>query len=64
MNDELKLIRISSIKQCVKELSVKTPVKVSADFIDTLNDKVMELLDIAIGRCNGNNRKTLRPVDL
>ena len=36
----------------------------SSELSDALSRRVQELLDHAIGRCEGNGRRTVRPVDL
>lgn len=36
----------------------------SSELADALSKKVQDLLDHAITRCNGNGRRTVRPVDL
>jgi histone H3/H4 len=53
------------------DLIVKSAVKdalddtnVSADFYETLNDEVAELLDDASRRAEANDRKTVQPRDL
>ncbi|WP_459190860.1 DUF1931 domain-containing protein [Halosimplex sp. J119] len=55
----------------MSDLIVKAAVKdaladnnVSADFYDTLNEEVAELLDDASERAESNDRKTVQPRDL
>lgn len=36
----------------------------SSELADALSKRVQELLDRAIARCEGNGRRTVRPVDL
>jgi histone H3/H4 len=36
----------------------------SSELADALSRRVQGLLDDAIARCNGNGRRTVRPVDL
>jgi len=36
----------------------------SSELSDALSRRVQELLDLACERCNGNGRRTVRPVDL
>jgi hypothetical protein len=36
----------------------------SSELADALSKRVQDLLDHAIGRCSGNGRRTVRPVDL
>ena len=55
----------------MSDLIVKAAVKdalsdnnVSADFYDTLNEEVAELLDDAAERAEANDRKTVQPRDL
>ena len=39
-------------------------MKCSGDLIEALSNQMHETLDTAIGRCQGNKRSTVRPVDL
>ena len=55
----------------MSDLIVKSAVKealsdhnVSADFYDSLNEEVGELLDDAAERADSNDRKTVQPRDL
>jgi len=50
------------VKSGVKEALADHPV--SADFYETLNDEVAELLTDAAERAEANNRKTVEPRDL
>jgi len=55
------LVRVSTLKEYAKG---QADVNVSSDFADEVNERVAEMVRGAIKRCAGNNRKTLRPVDL
>jgi hypothetical protein len=39
-------------------------MKCSGDLIEALSDRLHVALDAAISRCQGNERSTVRPVDL
>jgi histone H3/H4 len=56
-----RLVVESKVKEYAKSLS---EVNVSGDFVDALSEKVGEMISGAVSRCEGNNRKTIRPVDL
>ena len=50
----------SKVKSYVRGKSLMA----SSELSDALSRKVQALLDDAIERCNGNGRRTVRPVDL
>ena len=51
----------SKVKEYAKSIE---DINVSGDFMDALNDTVATAIEGAVARCAGNNRKTIRPVDL
>ncbi len=62
---------VGELRDGMSDLIVKAAVKdalsdnnVSADFYDTLNEEVAELLDDAAERAEANDRKTVQPRDL
>ncbi len=50
----------SKVKSYVRGKSLMA----SSELSDALSRKVQALLDDAVERCNGNGRRTVRPVDL
>lgn len=50
----------SKIKEVVKEAGLRS----DGELVQAVSDKVHEMLDEAIKRCQGNNRSTVRPYDL
>lgn len=55
------LVRVSSMKEYIKGAA---DVNVSGELVEAVNGKLAEVLADAVDRCLGNNRKTVRPVDL
>lgn len=51
----------SKTKEYIKDSS---EVRVGGEFLDALNEHVIQTINRAIKRCEGNGRKTLRPEDL
>lgn len=50
----------SKVKEVVKEAGLRS----DGELVQAVSDKVHELLEAAITRCQGNNRSTVRPHDL
>ena len=48
----------------VKNYIKSNGMKCSGELVEALSNTVHVALDAAIGRCNGNRRSTVRPVDL
>lgn len=55
------MVRVSTLKEFTKS---KAEVNVSSEFADAVNERVAEMVEGAIKRCEGNSRKTVRAVDL
>jgi hypothetical protein len=52
------------VQSKVREEMKKKDVRVSEEFLTALNDEIYLLLDRAVARCAGNNRKTLAKQDV
>ncbi len=50
----------SKIKEVIKEAGLRS----DGDLVQSVSDKVHEILAEAINRCKGNGRSTVRPYDL
>jgi hypothetical protein len=50
----------SKVKEVIKEAGLRS----DGELVQAVSDKVHELLEAAILRCQGNNRSTVRPHDL
>jgi hypothetical protein len=50
----------SKVKEVIKEAGLRS----DGELVQAVSDKVHEILTAAIGRCQGNNRSTVRPHDL
>ena len=57
------LIITSKTREAIKEYG-KEEVRVSEEFLTAFNNHLHATLKLAIARCNGNGRKTLRPEDV
>jgi histone H3/H4 len=57
---KVNLVVGSKVKDTVRSAGVRS----AGDLVDALNDKVLELLKGAVGRCKANGRGTVRPQDL
>ena len=55
------MVVTSKVKEFVAE---NYGVRMSGDFIPELNEKVAQMVDAAVKRCEANSRATLRPGDL
>lgn len=55
-----KILTAANVKKYYKELGFS----VGSDFTDALTDQIFKMMWRAGQRCRGNNRKTLKPVDL
>ncbi len=55
-----KIIHISKIKDYIK----KNDCEISPETFDALNQKVFDILNLAIQRTKLNKRKTIKPFDL
>ncbi|MEM7153080.1 MAG: hypothetical protein AAF799_09560 [Myxococcota bacterium] len=50
----------SKVKEVIKEAGLRS----DGELVQAVSDKVHELLEAAIERCQSNNRSTVRPHDL
>jgi len=50
----------SKVREVVKQAGLRS----DGELVQAISDKVHELLARAVGRCKGNKRGTVRPVDL
>jgi hypothetical protein len=50
----------SKIKEVIKEAGLRS----DGELVQAVSDKVHDMLDAAVKRCQGNNRSTVRPHDL
>ena len=48
----------------IKDIFHANDINTSGDFLDAINQHLIEVCQRAIARCKGNGRKTARPVDL
>lgn len=61
MSDSKEMLLVQSK---VREEIKKSELRVSDEFLNALNDEVHALVQKAIARCTGNNRKTLGKADV
>ncbi len=50
----------SKVKEVIREAELRS----DGELVQAVSDKVHELLEAAIARCQANNRSTVRPQDL
>lgn len=62
MNMEIKLISKRGVVQAIKKVDPK--MRVSKDFYESLNERVAKLVEDAVKRAKGNDRRTVRAVDV
>jgi len=60
MSDEVYVLKKSGVKDAAKEIDMR----IGADTIDALNEKVISLIENAAKRTKGNGRKTIKEYDL
>jgi len=48
----------------IKDVLRDAGMRVDGDLVTAISDKVHEMLARAVERCKGNNRNTVRPIDL